>query len=93
MADNSSKKGNFSRDKFIENNRKITRKIGNVFTLFFCGALVIGLISSVIEFLRGFISEFISPDHLKGILASVALILVAYIICGLLFGFHFEDDD
>jgi hypothetical protein len=55
--------------------------------------LVIGLISSVIEFLRGFISEFISPDHLKGILASVALILVAYIICGLLFGFHFEDDD
>ena len=37
MADNSSKKGNFSRDKFIENNRKITRKIGNVFTLFFVG--------------------------------------------------------
>lgn len=93
MADNLNKKSGSSRGKFIERNRKVARKLGNIFALFFCGLLLFGLISSVFELIGGLFSEFINPERLKLIIFVFSFIFIAYVICGFLFGFRFEDDD
>jgi hypothetical protein len=36
---------------------------------------------------------FITPDNLRAALGVTLMIIAAYLICGFLFGFKFEDGD
>ncbi len=96
-TDLSGSKGKTSRERFIENNRKANEKLTTGIAVVFCILFLLRVIYLVIQALGGLIHEsvmpFITPDNLRAALGVTLMIIAAYLICGFLFGFKFEDGD